>query len=75
MPLPPPADRSDIDMSDVRVTVVPLAKPFDEVEMPLQGDRIIHVGDRESSPFVFGDQFFASDLVQPPGMVWLVPSR
>jgi len=28
-------------MSDVRVTVVPLTKPLDEVEMPLEGDRII----------------------------------
>ena len=47
VPLAPPADRAEVDVVDVGMAVVPLAQPLDEVEVPLQHDRIVHVGDRK----------------------------
>jgi hypothetical protein len=59
-------------MSNVGVTVIPLPEPSDEVYVPLESDRVIHVGDWESRAFFFGDHFLTPDLFQPSGMVWLV---
>ena len=34
-------------MVDVGMAVVSLAKPLDEIEVGVQDDRIVHVGDRK----------------------------
>ena len=77
MPLAPPADRSDIDVVDVRVPVVSLAEPADEVQVPLKNDRIVEVGHEQ--PFgacVVACQYFAADVFEPVGVIRIVrPGR
>ena len=70
MPFAPPADGAEVDVVDIGVAVVLLAQPLDEVEMGLQDDGIIHVGDRERAlTLVVGLKFLAADFLQPLGMV------
>ena len=55
MPLAPPADGAKVDVVDIRVAVVFLAQPLDEIEMGFHDNGIIHVGDREwALTFVVG---------------------
>ena len=62
MPLAPPANGAKVNVVDVGVAVVFLAQPLDEIQMGLQDDGIVHVGDREwALTLVVGLKFLAAD--------------
>src|SRR5208282_747722 len=68
IPLPPQADGTNINVVDVRMAVVHLAHPLDEVQMGLLDGRIIQIGDRQRAlPLVISLKF----LWAPFGMVGL----
>ncbi len=62
-------------MGEVGVAVVSLAQAADEVDMALEDDRIVHVGDHHGCrPVVSRLKLAAADLCEPRGMVRLAGS-
>ena len=76
VPFAPPANRSQIDVVQIRMTVVARTQSLDEVEVPLEDNGIIHVRD-EKRPRVakIGLELVPAHLLQPRGMVRMAHIR
>ncbi len=76
MPFAPPALRAQVNVVEVRVAVIAPAQPPDEVQMVLQDDRIVHVGDGErSAAGVIRDELPSAEHREPPRVIRVAGAR